>query len=76
MGRKKTVISTPVKVTEQKKTISKLLEDKMDKIMEMMTGFNECLQKQEEKSMLPVPSARSLVVGKDENVSLLSRIER
>ena len=50
----------------------KLLEDKMDKIMEMMVGFNKHLQKQGEKFMSPVPAAHSSVVGEEENGSLPS----
>ena len=68
MGRKKAMPSTPVQVTDQEETRFKLLEDKMDKMMEMMVGFNECLQKQKEKSMSPVPSAHSSVVGEDKGL--------
>ena len=70
MGRKKATPVTPVPVTEQEETRFKLLEDKMDKMMDMMVGFNERLQKQEEKSMSPVPSAHSSVVGEEEKGSL------
>ena len=72
MGRKKAIPSTPVQVTEQEETRFKLLEDKMDKMMEMMVGFNERLHKQEEKSMSPVPSAHSSVVGEEDKGSLPS----
>ena len=74
MGRKKAIPSTPVQVTEQEETRFKLLEDKMDKMMEMMVGFNERLHKQEEKAMSPVPSAHSSVVGKG-FAAILSRVE-
>ena len=72
MGRKKATPSTPVPVAEQEETRFKLLEDKMDKMMEMMVGFNERLHKQEEKSMSPVPSAHSSAVGEEDKGSLPS----
>ena len=38
----------------------------MNKRMEMIVGFNVCLQKQKGKFESPVPSAHSSVVGKEE----------